>query len=320
MRRRDVWVVLLTLFVCADLGYVLHELNPRMPQHFFTGTTNISKKLPRERAHFRLFHEADWYGQEAIARSFFSTGDAVYWIVRNGVFPMTPAGQQIRTVLERDYDKTALVPTIDLTDSVWDVKRSGRKDWYRPFMAMSNAWYRGVYADFNAAKKNARGNMKVAQPIVLLESEHYPRYYFADEVVTITDRHDMVQKLSSAKHGDRVAFIGKPAFPPAKGTVLKTHETANHARLEVESTGRGFLIMSVTPHKYWTVTIDGRAVPAIVTNIGYQGIEMPAGRHVVEMHYSNTLVQIGAAISAVTALLLAGIAIATRRQRIEPAI
>jgi hypothetical protein len=315
MRRRDLWLAMLTIFLCADLGYVLQELNPRMPQHFFTGRTSLSKKLPAARADFRVFHEADWYGQEATARSFFSTGDAVYWIVRNGIFPMTPAGQQIRTVLERDYDKTALIPTIDLVDSVWDVKRSGRKDWYRPFMAMSNAWYRAEYADFKTASKRARGNMKAAEPIVLVEGEHYPRYYFADEVVKIADRYDMVKKLSTPTHGDRVAFVGSPSFKPAAGKVSAVRETANHARMDVESSGRAFLVMSVTPHKYWTVTIDGRRVQPLVTNIGYQGIEVPAGRHVVEMHYRNTLVQAGAAISAFTALLLAIVAIAARRAR-----
>jgi len=28
-------------------------------------------------------------------------------------------------------------------------------------------------------------------------------------------------------------------------------ETANSATLDVESFGQGFLVMSVTPHKYW---------------------------------------------------------------------
>ena len=67
-----------------------------------------------------------------------STGDAVYWVVRNGLLPMTPAGHDFSMVIERDYDKTALLPTVDLTESVWDLKRSGRTDWWKPFMAMSN--------------------------------------------------------------------------------------------------------------------------------------------------------------------------------------
>ena len=60
--------------------------------------------------------------------------------------------------------------------------------------------------------------------------------------------------------------------------------------------------MSVTPHKYWRIAIDGRAVPAIVTNIGFQGVPVPQGRHTVMMRYRNPLIAVGAAISAATLL------------------
>jgi uncharacterized membrane protein YfhO len=62
--------------------------------------------------------------------------------------------------------------------------------------------------------------------------------------------------------------------------------------------------MSVTPHKYWRITIDGHDVPAVVANIGYQGVVVPPGRHVVEMRYRNPLVAAGAAVSAATLLAL----------------
>ena len=35
--------------------------------------------------------------------------------------------------------------------------------------------------------------------------------------------------------------------------------------------------MSVTPHKYWNIRVDGARVPAIVTNIAYQGIIITPG-------------------------------------------
>jgi uncharacterized membrane protein YfhO len=70
--------------------------------------------------------------------------------------------------------------------------------------------------------------------------------------------------------------------------------------------------MSVTPHKYWTITIDGRPTDAVVTNIGFQGVNVPAGRHVVEMRYRNTLIPVAAAISAAALLALAFVAITMR--------
>jgi uncharacterized membrane protein YfhO len=64
--------------------------------------------------------------------------------------------------------------------------------------------------------------------------------------------------------------------------------------------------MSVTPHKYWRVTIDGAEAEPVVVNVGFQGVVVPsAGRHVVEMRYRNPLVAVGAAVSAVSLLALA---------------
>ncbi|MEO8033333.1 MAG: YfhO family protein [Acidobacteriota bacterium] len=312
-RRRTVWHALFAIVVIADLGLVTWELNPRMPRRFFDPPP-VNNTMRSNRADFRLFHEADWYGQEEIARQFFSTGNAVYWVVRNGLFPMTPAGSHLRTVLERDYDKTALLPTIDLVDSVWDVKRNGRKDWAEPFMAMSNAWYRGVYADFKEEQKRTGGDFKKSQPIRFLEAFHYPRYYFADQIVTIRSRQDFVTRLTQNSYSPSVAFVGQPGFVPGKGTVRSARETANSVTLEVDSEGQTFLVMSVTPHKYWRIAIDGKSVPAVVTNIGYQGIVVTPGHHTVTMQYRNELVLIGLTLSGLAAATFLLILIFYRRR------
>jgi len=261
IRYRRAWLIAAAAFVIADLTLCTYELNPRMPRRFFNPPP-ASKALPPNRADYRVFHEADWYGQEEIARQYFSTGNAVYWIVRDGLFPMTPAGARVRTVLERDYDKTALIPTIDLTDSVWDVKRSGRADWWEPFMAMSNAWYRAQYKPFPAEKARVKGNFKEAMPIRFDEVEHYPRYYFADQVETIKDRQDFLQKLIGQKFSSKVAFVTRPSFVPGNGVVRRVAETANTATIDVDSYGQSFLVMSVTPHKYWNITLDAAKVEA----------------------------------------------------------
>ena len=314
--KRQVAVALLGAFMIADVLPVVHELNPRMPARFFTESPRASRQFPANREPFRIFHEADWYGQEEIARKYFSTGDAVYWIVRNGLFPMTPAGERLNMVIDRDYDKTALLPTIDFTESVWDIKRSGRTDWWQPVMAMSNAWYRGNYKPFEPEKKRVKGQMKNAEPMRFVETEHYPRYYFADQVVTIRDRKDFAKKLSDGSYSKRVAFVAMPSFVPASGVVRGARETANTATIDVDSAGRGFLVISVTPHKYWRVTIDGNETRAIVTNIGYQGVLVPAGRHRIAMRYRNPLAAHGAKVSIAASLLLLGAAfVPTRRRR-----
>ena len=315
--KRPVAVALFGVFMAADLLPVVHQLNPRMPAKFFTAQPDAARRFPRDRTSFRIFHEADWYGQEEIARKYFSTGDAVYWIVRNGLFPMTPAGSGLSMAIERDYDKTALLPTIDFVESVWDIKRSGRTDWWQPVMAMSNTWYRGTYRPFEPERKRVKGQMKRAEPVAFVEIEHYPRYYFADQIVTIRDRAEFAKLLSDGSYSRRVAFVSMPSFVPADGIVHSARETANTAVIDVESHGRGFLVISVTPHKYWRITIDGRDAKAIVTNIGYQGVIIPSGRHTVSMRYRNPLAANGLKVSIGSSILL--LAAALRRRRTGPA-
>ena len=302
------WIAAAAVYVAVDLGYTLEELNPRMPRRFFDSPP-AAARLPANRADFRVFHEVDWYGNEEPARQYFSTGEAVYWVVRNGLFPMTPAGSRVRTVLERDYDKTALLPTVDLTDSVWDLKRSGRTDWYEPFMAMSNAWFRGVYRPFKEEQKRTHGDFKKSDPIVFLETTHYPRYYFADQLIPVRGRADFVEKLTSGRHTPGVAFVMRPAFTPAAGVVRGVQETSSTAALDVESFGQGFLVMSVTRHKYWDVRVDGQRVPTVPTNIAYQGVVVTPGRHRLTMVYRNSLVQIGLGITGACSALLLALAI-----------
>ena len=302
-RFRQVWMIGAGVLVTADLVNVTAELNPRMPRRFFDPPPIVAT-FPANRADFRIFHEVDWYGSEETARKYFSTGDAVYWVVRNGLFPMTPAGSKLRTVIERDYDKTALMPTVELADSVWDVKRSGRGDWWEPFMAMSNAWYRATYRDFEVERKRIKGNFKQSMPVQFIESLHWPRYYFADEMITIRKRQDFVNVLSHESVSPRAAFVMRGNFVPANGVVHRVVETANRTTLDVEAFGQAFLVMSVTPHKYWRILVDGRRVASVITNIGYQGVALSPGRHRVVMTYRNDLVVIGLWASVVTLLLL----------------
>ncbi len=316
--KRRLWLTLLAIFVIADILPVVHELNPRMPAEFFTKEPASMRHLEGDRTRYRIFHEADWYGTEEPARKFFSTGDAVYWIVRNGLYPMTPAGHGLSMAMERDYDKTALLPSIDLTDSVWDVKRSGRTDWWKPFVAMSNVRYRALYKSFEDEKKRVKGKMKSAEPLQFVPVDLQPRYYFADQLVTIRDRKDFVRKLIDGSYSRSVAFVQGKSFVPAKGIVSGWRETANTATIDVESFGNAYLVMSVTPHKYWTVTIDGKRVDARVTNIAFQGIDVPAGKHRIEMRYRNTIAVAAMQISGGSAAILL-LAAFIRRRKMSPA-
>src|SRR5213076_2870314 len=127
-----------------------------------------------------------------------------------------------------------------------------RPDWLNTIASMSNAWYAGVYVPQEEAFRVAHEDRRILQPVKLIELEHHPRFYFAEHIESIRDAHDFVTKLGSARFPLRTAYI------------------------DVETQGRAFLAMSVTPQKYWRVTIDGYAAEPILTNLGFQGVIVPA--------------------------------------------
>lgn len=86
--------------------------------------------------------------------------------------------------------------------------------------------------------------------------------------------------------------------------ILSVVETANTARIEVNAAVRSMLLMLVTRHKYWTVTIDRNPVTTKPANIAFQAVEIPPGHHTVMMQYRNPLILWGAAVSCVTLMLL----------------
>lgn len=311
--RGRLWFAGLALFLVADLGWNGYEINPRMPRRLFAPSP-LAAAFPPNRTAYRLFHEADWYGPDATARQYFSGAGAGadYWLLRNGLFPLTPANAGLQTVMERDYDRTALLPTADFVESVWEVQRSGRPGWPEPFLAMSNVWFVGDYRDPAAELERSGAVPEQTMPIAFRETAHYDRYWFASELVEIADRADFVHKLSTRSYSTGAAFVRQQPFAPAGGIVTSVHETANTARLEVESFGRGFLVLGVTPHKGWRLAIDGRPARGVVANLGYQGVEIPPGRHVVTMRYRNDLVRFAGAASIVAIVLLGGMAFLRR--------
>jgi hypothetical protein len=294
------WYALMMLAVTADLWWVGREMKPTFPRHFLTPPP-VGASLERSKADYRIFHEPDWYGSSQIAKKYFGTGSAVYWIVRNGLYPMTPATWGFRTVLERDYDKTALLPTVDFTDAMWRLQRREVKHWPETVMSMSNGWYRAVYVPFEEEAKRVKGAMQNARPIRFEKVAENPRYYFATLVVQSNGVDDFVEKLLQKQWPAGTAFADLPSREPAAGTVRIVRERANSVVLDLQSAGAGLLVAANTTHKYWRATIDGRPAPIRTVNVTYQGVEVPAGNHRVVFRYRNTVVAVSVWISLLSA-------------------
>jgi hypothetical protein len=306
--RRTLWLTLAGLFTILDLGAVLREAAPRMPSRFYDPPALV-KVFPADRTPWRLFHHASWHTRRSAALPYRVAHPDRLWLNRNAMLPLMPAQHGIRMALEVDYDLTALTPTADFVTSVAELSDL-RRDWVDVAASMSNVWYRAVFRVPAEAFAEARGDLRAVQPVGILAMERTPRYFFADGMETIASREDFVRKVGGGKFGKATVFVRTGAFAPAPGRVTRVSETANTARIAVETAGRAFLYISVTPHKYWRITVDGREASAIVTNVGYQGVVVPGpGAHVVEMRYRNPLFVAGGAVSLITFLALAAIAL-----------
>lgn len=299
-------------FVLADLAPRTSEIAPRIAPAFYTDVPPMTRQLAPDRHAYRIFPLAQWTGRTAQRLEYQRRGPQLFVIQRGADIGFVRAAYGLRTAIDIDFDQTFLRVTDEFSTSAWALQPL-RPDWLTPVTAMANVRYVALPRPFADELARTRGDARLMEPLRFVGGGQAPRYYFATQVVTIRDRHEFVRRLARERFDRTVAFIHEPAFQPARGVVRRWSETANSARIEVEAEGPAFLVMSVTPHDYWIVTIGGVEVPAVRTNLGFQGVPVPRGRHVVEMRYRNPLVPAGAAISLAAILALAFVAFRARR-------
>ncbi len=270
----------LLLIAIGDLGLHVNELAPRMPRRFFAPPpVTLAVDGPN-----RVFNQAAWpvWKNGPVLEA----GDRAYWSERAALLPYTPALYGLRTVYELDVNMTTLRPTAEVVRALWDTLAAGGS--VRPFMLMGNAEYLIV----------------PGRPIRIARGNTLPRYWFADQIVPISNRGDFVHALSTRPWSDRVAFSTGAPFVPARAEVRSARESSHSASLTVHADGQALLVASVTPHRYWQAKIDGAPANLTIVNLGFQGLVVPAGDHRLDFEYSNPLLAIGVAIS-LTSLLIA---------------
>jgi hypothetical protein len=304
--RRPIVAALLGVFVLADLTALI-DLAPRVPAVFYTSPPPVLRHLAPNRAGYRIYHVGNWAQKARNRREYKVQTPSRFLIERNSLTGFAANTYGVRNALEVDFDLTSLQTTDDLAKAAWDLQPRFPR-WLDYITAMSNVRYVALFRPARQAAAEAHGDARLMEPIRFIEGLPHPRYYFASSIATARNRAEFVSEVAGGRHDPRTAFVADAPFAPAPGKVLRAADSANRARIEVETAGVAFLVMSVTAHKYWQVTIDGVEVPAVITNLAYQGVVVPRGRHVVEMRYRNPLIAAGAAVSAATllALLFAG--------------
>jgi hypothetical protein len=77
----------------------------------------------------------------------------------------------------------------------------------------------------------------------------------------------------------------------------------SHLALEVAHATNGLLILSEIYYPGWEARLDGQPVPLLRANSILRAVEVPAGRHRVEMTFNPLSVKLGLAVSVATLLL-----------------
>lgn len=298
VRRPRAWLLAGLCLLVLDLGRAANDVASRVPPSFFTLPPAEAALRPDSNV-YSVFHRGDW--TFTAARGMQMAALPSLWLSRDALMPYTPVLGNHYSTLEADWGETALLPTHALLDELRSLAKVTPR-WSTAIMTLANV---GKVIDYR--RPVGPESLESAVPVAIGDFRwRQPRYFFATSLVPIADFTTCVQTNPAPM---ATAFIDGPAARAAAGRVLAASESPNGAVLDVDASGPAFLVMTVTRHKYWQITIDGRPVPVVAANFAYQGVQVPEGRHRVIMRYRNPLV-IASGVVSLVALLAAAVALA----------
>jgi hypothetical protein len=105
--------------------------------------------------------------------------------------------------------------------------------------------------------------------------------------------------------GSKIVFLPLEAEP----SVTVTNQTNAHivsskfgtqnVEIEVEAGAPSLVVVAQTFYHNWVASVDGAGTPLLRANYGFQAIEVPQGKHLIQLSYQDRAFQIGAVISGI---------------------
>jgi hypothetical protein len=102
--------------------------------------------------------------------------------------------------------------------------------------------------------------------------------------------------------------------PGPAGTVTADRWRTQDVRVDVRADRNAMLVVSQAWFPGWHASVDGHAAPVARVDGIVQGVPLPAGRHRVELSYQAPGARTGTVITLLSAVLLGGWALVTRRR------
>jgi membrane protein YfhO len=111
-----------------------------------------------------------------------------------------------------------------------------------------------------------------------------------------------------------ILAAGAPRAPDARfaGSARVADLRADRARLEVELSAPGWVVLVDGYDPGWRATVDGAAAEVLRANVAFRAVPVAAGRHVVDLLYRPRSVQAGLAVTAAGLLIAAAAALSSR--------
>ena len=98
--------------------------------------------------------------------------------------------------------------------------------------------------------------------------------------------------------------------PGARGSVAWVERGLNAMTLRVQASGPALLVVLDNYYPAWRAEVDGAPAPLVRANLAFRAVPVPAGEHVVTLHYAPDVLRAGVLISVTLLLLLAAVAVA----------
>jgi hypothetical protein len=149
-------------------------------------------------------------------------------------------------------------------------------------------------------------------------TEADPRAWLADGAQQVGNWHEAVSLIAEGHDLHRMPLVEtrlegersrRQAGEGARAAVLSFDP--EHVTLETEALGASLLVISEAWYPGWSASVDGSPAPCVPANAWMRAVEVPAGRHRVELRFRSRLLLPGALLCLVTA---AGLAFAWRRE------
>jgi Bacterial membrane protein YfhO len=110
--------------------------------------------------------------------------------------------------------------------------------------------------------------------------------------------HPREQVILSPDVKDQVKANGQ-----GHGQILSSRVTAHRLSIITETDQPMFLVLAQADYPGWRASIDNGPVPLWKANYAFQALEIPGGRHEVQVYFRSRSFEIGAAISAATIII-----------------